>query len=231
MTLQLSEIAGPVLVVAPHPDDETLGCGGLIAGLSARGVTVHTVFVTDGGASHRQSSDWPRQRLSALREIEASAALAALGAGHQPRSFMRLPDAAMPAAATPAYVSAHADAVALIETLAPGHLVLPWRRDPHCDHRDSWALFSSALEQSGIKADVLEYTIWLDELGSPEDFPQAGEVQRVSLDVAIFMAAKRRAIMEHKSQLGGLITDDPEGFFLTAGTLERLLKPVEIFWR
>ena len=231
MNLVLNDIVGPVLVVAPHPDDETLGCGGLIAGLTARGVTVHTVFVTDGGASHRQSQAWPRERLGAAREIEANAALSALGAGQQPRSFMRLPDAAMPKAGTPAYDAAIAEVMALIDALQPSHVVLPWRRDPHCDHRDSWTLFTRALQQSGYEAEVLEYTIWLDELGAPEDFPQADEVQKVELDVAVFLDAKRRAILEHKTQLGGLISDDPDGFYLTPETLNRLLKPVEIFWR
>ena len=42
-----------ILVVAPHPDDESLGCGGLIAKLAASGSAFCVLFVTDGGASHR----------------------------------------------------------------------------------------------------------------------------------------------------------------------------------
>src|SRR5690606_38092378 len=49
---------GPLLVIAPHPDDETLGCGGVIALATCRNVRVHTVFVTDGGASHPNSAEW-----------------------------------------------------------------------------------------------------------------------------------------------------------------------------
>jgi LmbE family N-acetylglucosaminyl deacetylase len=39
-----------VLVVAPHPDDESLGCGGLIASLAQKGCRFYVVFTTDGGA-------------------------------------------------------------------------------------------------------------------------------------------------------------------------------------
>jgi LmbE family N-acetylglucosaminyl deacetylase len=70
-----------VLVVVPHPDDESLGCGGLIASLAVTGRLFHTVFVTDGGASHPGSREWPRHRVAAQREKEAAAALAHLGIG------------------------------------------------------------------------------------------------------------------------------------------------------
>ena len=62
---------GPVLVIAPHPDDETLGCGGLIAASVRAGHRVHTVFVTEGGASHPACRSWTRPERAAQREAEA----------------------------------------------------------------------------------------------------------------------------------------------------------------
>ena len=44
-----------VLVVAPHQDDETLGCGGLIARKRYEGLPVHVVFITDGSATFKVS--------------------------------------------------------------------------------------------------------------------------------------------------------------------------------
>ena len=64
------------------------------------------MFVTDGGASHPGSRAWSRQRLAAQREAEAEEALRRLGAGDEPRSFLRLADADMPGRATPAYAEA-----------------------------------------------------------------------------------------------------------------------------
>ena len=87
-----------ILVVAPHPDDESLGCGGLIAKLAAAGRLFHTLFVTDGGASHSASFKWPRRRLAAQREWEAADALHFLGIGGHARTFLRLRDGDMPSA-------------------------------------------------------------------------------------------------------------------------------------
>jgi LmbE family N-acetylglucosaminyl deacetylase len=231
MILDLETVSGPVLVVAPHPDDETLGCGGLIAGLSDRGVLIHTVFVTDGSASHRNSPSFPPSRIAALREAEAAEALARLGASHQPRSFLRLPDSSMPAKGSPPYGAALDTLIALVTSLKPSHAILPWRRDHHCDHCDSWTLFTDAFAEAGHEPQILEYAIWLDELGKPDDFPRQGEVEPVTLDIIPVLERKRRAIDAHQTQLGAVILDDPTGFHLTPETLSRLIKPVETFFR
>src|SRR5580704_16937481 len=51
--------AQPLLVLAPHPDDESLGCGGLIADCQARGQPVYVLILTDGAGSHRNSREYP----------------------------------------------------------------------------------------------------------------------------------------------------------------------------
>ena len=220
-----------VLVVAPHPDDETLGCGGLIARLIGRGSIVHTVFLTDGGASHRGSPTWPRARLAALREREAIEALAALGAGDSPRTFLRLPDAAMPAEGSAAWAAARDTIAAIVSELRPDLAILPWRRDPHCDHRDGFRLADAALREANVDPPILEYAIWLDELGAAGDFPAAGEVQEVRVDIAAASASKRRALAAHRSQTTDLIDDDPQAFRLRPATIERLTGGTERFWR
>lgn len=231
MPVEMSDIQGPVLVIAPHPDDETLGCGGIIAALSDRGETVHTVFVTDGGASHRSSKTWDRSRLSAVREDEAREALRHLGAEMQPRTHLRLPDAAMPHSGCAAYEASLAQLESILITLCPRTVLVPWRRDPHCDHRDAWALTMAALEQTRQQPLVLEYAIWLDELGAPDDHPRAGEMDRVAIDAQPYMERKRTAIRAHRSQLGLLVHDDPDGFVLTESTIARLIGSEEVYWR
>lgn len=222
---------GPLLVVAPHPDDETLGCGGLIASALRRNVRVHAVFVTDGGASHPDSAEWSRQRLAERREREAAEALRRLGAGGEPRTFLRLKDAAMPARGSPAHARAVVTLAAILGDLSPRLALLPWRRDPHRDHRDSWQLATDAIAASGRSPDLLEYAIWLDEFGQPGDRPRAGEMEEVRIDVSACLDAKRHAIEAHESQLGGLITDDPTGFVLRPATIARLTGRSEAFWR
>lgn len=229
--LNLHAIRGPVLVIAPHPDDETLGCGGLIAALVSKNIAVHTIFVTDGSSSHRQSPSWPPARLAQQRQAEAAAALEALGAGSQHRTFLGLKDAAMPARGHPDYEAAMGIIVGILGDLRPSLVLAPWRRDSHRDHRDAWSMVRDALERSGQQPELLEYTIWLEELGAPEDFPVAGEVETIRFEDPNMVENKRRAIAAHQSQLGSLIVDDPTGFFLTTTTLDRLIKPTETYWR
>jgi LmbE family N-acetylglucosaminyl deacetylase len=219
-----------ILVVAPHPDDETLGCGGLIATLARRGATLRFVFVTDGSASHPHSRSWPRSRLAARRQSEAYEALRRLGAGRGPWDFLALQDAAMPSARSPEWQEAVAHLAAMAREFQPDLALLPWRRDPHCDHRGSWKLAQAALARSLSFPLVLEYAIWLDELGAPEDYPKADEAEAVTLDIAAVIAAKRAAIAAYATQTTALIDDDPTGFRLTPGTIARLTSRSETFW-
>jgi LmbE family N-acetylglucosaminyl deacetylase len=57
----------PFVVIAPHPDDESLACGGLLALASCEGVRAAIVVVSDGAGSHPGSRAWPPARLAALR--------------------------------------------------------------------------------------------------------------------------------------------------------------------
>ncbi len=70
-----------IVVVAPHPDDETLGCGLLIARAARAGVPLAVVALTDGQASHPESKRWPATALGRLRRAELRRAMARPGAG------------------------------------------------------------------------------------------------------------------------------------------------------
>src|SRR5260370_16190377 len=69
--------ANRVVVFAPHPDDEVLGCGGALADLLDRGAHLDVVLVTDGAAEARDAGD--RGRIAAMRMEESRRALDALG--------------------------------------------------------------------------------------------------------------------------------------------------------
>ena len=219
-----------VLVVAPHPDDELLGCGGLVATLARRGAAFRFVFVTDGSASHPRSQSWPRPRLVAGRRAEATEALRRLGVGAEPRLFLELPDAAIPSAPSPAWKSAASRFEALVWAFQPDLALLPWRRDPHCDHRASWTLASTAIAGAGCRPLMLEYAIWLEELGVADDYPRRDEAEAVQFDISGAILLKRAAIAAHATQTTALIDDDPEGFHLTPATISRLTRPTETFW-
>jgi hypothetical protein len=86
----------PFIVIAPHPDDESLACGGLIAHACEQGLRAKVVIVSDGAGSHPNSKAYPPDRLSALREDEAKQAGAELGLRPEDMLFLRLPDRFVP---------------------------------------------------------------------------------------------------------------------------------------
>src|ERR1700759_4483419 len=70
---------GTCVILAPHPDDESLGCGGLIATCAAAGRPPLVVILTDGAGSHPHSRMFPPDRLRACRAREVRTAVGMLG--------------------------------------------------------------------------------------------------------------------------------------------------------
>ena len=86
----------PFVVVAPHPDDESLACGGLMVDARREGLRCKVVIVSDGAGSHPNSKAYPPERLAAIREEEAKQAGVELGLRPEDMLFLRLPDRFVP---------------------------------------------------------------------------------------------------------------------------------------
>jgi LmbE family N-acetylglucosaminyl deacetylase len=94
----LSDVIGPgsCLVLAPHPDDESHRCGGLIARCCVESRPPVVVIVTDGSGSHPGSTRYPPAKLAALRESEAARAVQTLGLPAERLTFLREADTKAP---------------------------------------------------------------------------------------------------------------------------------------
>lgn len=99
--LPLSSIGERILIVSPHPDDEVLAAGGLIARAKSKGDSVHVVFLTSGDGFRRGVEAWngllppaPGDFLAygSLRQEEAKRALAILGVPSKDITFLGYPD-------------------------------------------------------------------------------------------------------------------------------------------
>ena len=216
---------GGIVVVAPHPDDESLGCGGLIATARAAEVDVRIVVVSDGVGSHLNSKIYPPPRLKALREAETLSAVATLGLEPSQVHFLGLPDAAVPITG-PLVEKAVDDIVAIAADCAATALVVTWRHDPHCDHEASAILVDLAARRIG-PVRTLAYPIWGWTL--PADAEVGPPPNGTRLDISRHVAIKTSAIAAHRSQTEALITDDPDGFRLEPAMVERFVRPFEIF--
>ena len=218
------------VLFAPHPDDESLGCGGLIALLRRRQQPVTVIFTSDGAMSHPNSRRYDRAARVALREREAREACAELGVATEHVRFLRYPDTAVPRLHQPGFDSAATRITKLLEDLAPSHVLIPWRRDPHCDHRATWELCREATSCLTAPPHWVEYPIWMWNASRPEDLPQEDEVIAWRVDVSAELPRKWRAIDRHRSQLTGLIDDDPDGFRLSEAMLDNFRRDTELFF-
>jgi LmbE family N-acetylglucosaminyl deacetylase len=219
-----------VLVVAPHPDDDAIGCGGTLARLAAAGGRITVVYVTDGGASHPGSRRFPPERLRDVREGEARSALRRLGV-REPPHFLRAPDGGLGQLGAAERARLVARLTALVDAGRTA-VFAPWVRDPHPDHVATAALVEAALRAARARPDVLYYRVWLPVRGDAAAHPGAGEASAcVRVLTARERARKRCAILAHRSQIGALIDDDPDGFVIDAQLLAGWLGPVERFYR
>lgn len=214
-----------LVVVAPHPDDESLGCGGLIAEACTRARPVRLVIVSDGCGSHTHSALYPPLRLRALREEETLEAVAALGLAADNVTFLRLPDAGVPSTGPEAQAAADA-IVEVARSSDAGAVCVTWAHDPHCDHQAAASIVRLAQPRLETTR-VFAYPVWGWTL------PQGTEVGPTPvgyrIDVGAHGEAKARAIAAHRSQTTDLISDDPTGFRLAPDMIARFLGRYEIF--
>ncbi|OGX83106.1 hypothetical protein BEN47_17950 [Hymenobacter lapidarius] len=224
---------GPTVVIAPHPDDEALGCGGLMALLHQTGTPVAAVLVSDGSMSHPNSALFSGPARQAVRETEFRHALTILGADATEPLLLGLPDSRVPVSEQePGFMAAVAQLREFLECHQTATVVVPWRRDPHPDHRATSRLVQAALAGMAAAPRRLEYVVWAWERAAPADLPtNADKVTGFRLDIGAVAGQKQRAIAAHRSQVApGIFTDDPGGFLLSAEMLAHFSIPYEVFF-
>ena len=216
----------PFIVVAPHPDDESLGCGGLIAEACRQGLRGKVVIVSDGAGSHPNSKDYPPERLVPLREEEAKQAGVQLGLKPEDMLFLRLPDRFVPYEGQKAERAIGA-IIDCVRNTGAGSLFVSWRHDPHCDHQASYEIARRVQDQVG-EVRLFEYVVWGLTLPPSTEVTQFRSGFKIRLDEEAH-ERKRRAIAAHRSQTSNLIEDDPAGFLFAQIDQAHFDRPYEIF--
>lgn len=199
----MTSVSDRVLVLAPHPDDEAIGAGGLIQRVIARGGDVCVVFVTSG-----ESNPWPqryvnrrwkigacdREAWGRMRCEEARESLRTLGARSDCATFLGYPDQQLADIARSGDPRI-ADALrSIMHEYRPALLVTPSAQDLHADHRAVAYFAHLAMRGLGDRApEVSTYVVH-------------GEGSRSRLHLALELndrelRRKREAIECHRSQL------------------------------
>jgi LmbE family N-acetylglucosaminyl deacetylase len=171
-----------VVALAPHMDDEVIGCGGTLARHVARGAEVTVVFLTDGRLGGKASGAPGQSSVSETRKHEARRALGELGITRI--VFLDGEDGRL--GSNPSLSNALRAALAAAR---PQILYLPFFLEEHPDHRAASALLADAVTGTELTFRCHGYEVWTPL------FPNC----LVRIDETV--EAKRRALGHYQSQL------------------------------
>jgi N-acetylglucosamine malate deacetylase 1 len=215
----LALTAAPAIVFAPHQDDETLGCGGLLAQKQAIGAAVKVVFMTDGAFSPDVSLS---PAIAAQRQQEAFNALMTLGIDRSQVTFLNYPDGDLNRLLVTQQSQILSQITELLAQTPVAEIFVPDRQDCHPDHEATCELVKQAMLQAKSQAQLWQYPIWrlwkkpfIQLLLSPSN-AQSWQYLPIS---AAALPLKQQAIACHVSQMSAL----PPGF------LKRFQQPYELF--
>ena len=170
-----------IMIISPHPDDESIGCGGTIQKHVAEGDVVQVEMLTSG---ERGGHDWSETEIARIREEESLAAAAILGIGHV--EFYREPDGDLRANR------------ALVDRLSkrisdwkPNIIYAPHSAEQHPDHRVALQLLQRSLRAIDFiePPRLLVYEVWTP-------LQQLDEI----VDITPYIETKLRAVAAYQSQ-------------------------------
>jgi LmbE family N-acetylglucosaminyl deacetylase len=212
------------LILAPHPDDETLGCGATIMRKLAAGTAVQVVIAADGRYAY-PSSKLSVEALVEIREEEARRACAILGLRHENIAFLRFEDRRL---------ADHRGLLrdrlfALFDAMNPEEIFVSSLIDNHPDHR---VLAELARELAQARRDripvVYEYPIWFwdPRIWRARDLL---ELRPRIVRMGEFRIRKHDAVAAYHSQVTNLV-DERGSAPLRKGFLRQFLQPEETFF-
>jgi LmbE family N-acetylglucosaminyl deacetylase len=178
-----------VIVFAPHPDDDILGCGGVAALHRQQGAEVAFVYMTSGDAERLSGFTGPE--LARVREEEAKKGAEKVGVTNL--TFLRQPDGKL------ARTQTNVDEVHMvIDQYQPDLIYIPHKDDGHKDHQATFWIVEKAVKETirnpllGKRPVVLCYEVWTP-------------LQKLThkINISSVIDTKLDALSEHKSQLAG----------------------------
>ncbi len=210
-----------VCIFAPHPDDEVLGCGGLLQQLAANGNPILLIHVTNGTQSHPNSHVYSQEKLNIIRPQESVKALEVLSVAHQVMTIaLDLTDGNVFAQQD----QFHQELSTIIQ---PNDiLITPFMHDGHPDHEATGQVVVSFAKQHHLAC--YQVLIWAWHWAKPADSRIPWHcAKRVDLTTEQ-LQRKIKAIACFESQI---TADDSTGNppILSAQTIARISQPWEVY--
>lgn len=165
-----------LLIVAPHPDDETLGCGGLLA---CFGPQCDVLLLTDGRKGTPADGSRTEEETAGIRRREFDAAVAFFGVNRV--YTLNLPDSCL---------RENAKTVSSFDLRGYDRIFVPYRLERHPDHAAAFRIIHKLYKRQHSKAELLEYEVW-SPITEPNRF----------LDISRVMERKQEGIRLYASQV------------------------------
>ncbi|MBR7826009.1 glycosyltransferase [Actinospica sp. MGRD01-02] len=211
------------LVFSPHPDDDVIACGGVIARKTGLGARVDVVFVTDGSQSHAAVLDIHEDpapaELVKIRRAEAEAAESVLGVDPARLHFFEFPDTRL-ADALPEFRARVLELLGELRTV--DEVYLPHdERELNADHRLTGRIVLECLAALGLTPKIYKFVVWDErtesefgfvnrveseaaqagEPGGPDESAAGAGERLIARDIAPRLAVKCAALDEHRTQM------------------------------
>lgn len=215
---------GAILIASPHPDDETLGCGGIIARCANARHSLSILAMTNGDASHPGDKVW-RKKLGKTRQREQRNALKVFGFSNPDIIPLELPDGELDQLRG----EMREQIVELIQDVIRSRdirtLFVPAIDDCHGDHRETAKLLAQAAQGSSVQY-IFSYQIWPPNLRPPQ--VPTSEIAYTH-DISDLLPLKHRAVQKHRSQLSTVDPAHAVGFRMPQTLLDDKLKDHESY--
>lgn len=226
------------IIFAPHPDDETLGCGGSIIRMLHEGYDVYVVIITDGRYCLTDlgvSSGPTPNEIKEIRKQETLRAIKILGLSENNLIFLNFEEKHLERNEKQLCKKI----VEILDDVCPSKVFFPQQKEYNIDHRISNRAIRTALSMSNTKPIECQYTIaWsfpyyllfhvLND-STLDLLAKIGHQNLVTSDVSDLLELKKKAIDEYKSQVT-IIAEDQKRPVLKASFVKRFLNDEEKFF-
>lgn len=193
-----------VIVFAPHPDDETLGCGGTIAKRVSEGYKVIVVVITDGRYAFSRvlgiDLDPTPGELKKIRKEEIIRATNTLGILKENLFFLDFEDGALEKHEK----EAEEKIIEIIERYSPVEVYFPYIKDYHEDHQATNRVIRRCIQKLGLTPIKYQYcTVQKYARMGPlvEKLINLFKNHIVEVDISEFLSLKEKAVKELKSEI------------------------------
>lgn len=219
-----------IIVFAPHPDDETLGCGGTIAKKIAEGYDVLIVVMTDGRYAFLKAIGLEfgptPEELKEIRKEEAKRAMKILGVPEENLIFLDFVDGTL----QDNMDEAEKKIVEILREKHPAEVYLPHKNDYHPDHRAAYQIVKNSIAKLGISTKMYQYLITYRYARFGPLLDRVLNYFRgnvVHVDISKFLKKKEAAVKEFKSEMTSFLSKHQKPIVYG---IKRFLKPKEVFY-